>query len=98
MSNRSRSSNQHHSSLHSFFLAAKERGDTEFQLQLTTNAKGRVEICISPVERTEMNARFEVRGNMVRAAAKASVDPTTDATDARLDYGGTRSGERPVQA
>jgi hypothetical protein len=64
--------------LHAFFLAAKERGEAEFQLQLTTNAKGRVEICISPVGRTEMNARFEVRGNMVRAAAKEeSVVPSS---------------------
>jgi hypothetical protein len=37
-----------------------------------------------------MSAKFEVRGNMVRAAAsEASVAPADD-TD--LNYGGTRSG------
>ena len=43
-----------------------------------------------------MTAKFDVRGNTVRAAAsEASVVPLDDA-DVRLDYGGTRSGEEPV--
>jgi hypothetical protein len=98
MSNRSRSSNRHQSSLHAFFLAAKEKGYTEFQLQLITNPKGRIEFCISPQRRSEMSAKFEVRGNMVRAAAKeASAAPTADDTEARVDYGGTRSGVTPFR-
>jgi hypothetical protein len=44
-----------------------------------------------------MSAKFEVRGNTVRAAAgEASVVPVEDA-DVRLEYGGTRSGEEPVR-
>ena len=58
----------HHSTLHAFFLAAKEGGYTE----------------------------FELRGNMIRAAAdEASVVPTDD-TDFGI-YGGTRSGEAPLR-
>jgi hypothetical protein len=95
MSNRS--NNRHHSTLHAFFLAAKEKGYTEFQLQLI-DSKGRIEFCISPQRHPEMSAKFEVRGNMVRATAKdASVIPTTD-DDADITYGGTRSGEAPVWA
>jgi len=91
MSKRSRL-NGHYSTLHAFFLAAKDRGYTEFQLQLITNPTGRIEFCLSPREHSEMSAKFEVRGNMVRAAAKeASVLLITDDTD-RIDYGGTRSG------
>ena len=91
-------SNGHHSTLHAFFLAAKEKGDTEFQLQLIANSQGRIEFCISPQRHSEMSANFEVRGNMVRAAAAkdASVVPTTDDTDILLSFGGTRSGEEPV--
>jgi hypothetical protein len=92
MSNRSRL-NGHHSTLHAFFLAAKGSGYTEFQLQLITNPRDRIEFCISPRGHSEMSANFEVRGNMVRAAAKeASVVFITDDTD-RINYGGTRSGE-----
>jgi hypothetical protein len=87
-----------HSTLHAFFLAAKERGHSEFQLQLITNPKGRIEFSISPRGHSEMSANFEVRGNMVRAAAKdESIVPTTDDTDALINFGGTRSGEKPVQ-
>jgi hypothetical protein len=94
MSNRS--NNRYHSTLHAFFLAAKEKGYTEFQLQLI-NSKGRIEFCISPQGHSEMSVRFEVRGNMVRAAAKeGSVIPSTD--DADISYGGSRSGEAPVWA
>jgi hypothetical protein len=94
MSNRS--NNRHHSTLHAFFLAANEKGYTEFQLQLI-NSKGRIEFCISPQGHSEMSVRFEVRGNMVRAAAKeGSVIPSTD--DADISYGGSRSGEAPVWA
>src|SRR5262249_3599620 len=86
----------HHSTLHAFFLAAKQSGLTEFELRFVTSPKGRVEFCISPREHSEMSAKFEVRGNMVRAAAsEASVVPADD-TD--LNYGGTRSGEEPVRA
>jgi hypothetical protein len=69
----------HHSTLHAFFLTAKEGGYTEFELQLVASPKGRVEFCISPRQRSEMSAKFEVRGNMIRAAAnEASVVPTDD--------------------
>jgi hypothetical protein len=91
-------SNGHHSTLHAFFLAAKEKGHIEFQLQLIANSQGRIEFCISPQGHSEISANFEVRGNMVRAAAAkdASVVPTTDDTDIHLNFGGTRSGEEPV--
>ena len=70
MSSRSsRLTDSHHSTLHAFFLAAKESGYTEFELQLVTSPKGRVEFCVSPREHSEIGAKFEVRGNMVRAAA-----------------------------
>jgi hypothetical protein len=87
---------RHHASLHAFFMAAKERGYTNFQLQLITNPEGRMEFRITPQRRSKMNAKFEVRGNTVRAAVKdAGVAPTTHDND--IDYGGTRSGEHPVQ-
>jgi len=64
----------HHSTLHAFFLAAKESGYTDFELQLVTSPRGRIEFCISPREHSEMSAKFEVRGNTVRASAsEASV-------------------------
>jgi hypothetical protein len=86
----------HHSTLHAFFLAAKESGYTEFELQLVASPKGRIELCISPREHSEMSAKFEVRGNTVRAAPSwASVVPADE--DVRIDYGGTRSGEEPVR-
>ena len=78
-----------------FFLAAKESGYTEFELQLVTSPKGRVEFCVSPREHSEIGAKFEVRGNMVRAANDASVLPADD-TDFGI-YGGTRSGEAPIR-
>jgi hypothetical protein len=97
MSSRARLIDAHHSTLHAFFLAAKERGYTEFELQLVPIPKGRIEFCISPREHSEMSAKFEVRGNMVRAAAsEASVVPADD-TDVRINYGGTRSGEVPLR-
>ena len=90
----------HYSTLHAFFLAAKESGHTEFRLQLVTSSKGRVKLCISPREHSEMSAKFDVRGNMVRAVLKvlseASVVPA-DETDVGINYGGTRSGEEPVR-
>ena len=87
----------HHSTLHAFFLAAKESGYTDFELQLVTSPKGRIEFCISPREHSEMSAKFEVRGNTVRAApGGASVVPA-DETDVGINYGGTRSGEEPVR-
>ena len=86
----------HHSTLHAFFLAAKESGYTDFELQLVKSPKGRIEFCISPREHSEMSAKFEVRGNTVRAAPSwASVVPADE--DVRIDYGGTRSGEEPVR-
>ena len=92
MSSRSRLTDSHHSTLHAFFLAAKESGYTEFELRLLTSPKGRVEFCMSPREHSEISANFEVRGNMVRiAASDASV---VLAEDTRvINYGGTRSGE-----
>jgi len=87
----------HHSTLHAFFLAAKESGYTEFELQVVTTQKGRVELCISPRGHSEMSAKFDVRGNTVRVApSEASAVPIDDA-DVRIDYGGTRSGEEPVR-
>ena len=101
MSNRSQAAlqlaNGHYSTLHAFFLAAKESGYTEFELQLGTSPKGRIEFCISPRGHSEMSAKFDVLGNTVRAVvSEVSVVPIDDA-DVRLDYGGTRSGEEPVQ-
>jgi hypothetical protein len=87
----------HHSTLHAFFLAAKESGYTEFELRLVASPKGRIELCISPREHSEMSAKFEVRGNTVRAApSEASVVPAEE-TDVGINYGGTRSGEEPVR-
>src|SRR6187549_3602390 len=86
----------HHSTLHAFFLAAKESGYTDFELQLVTSPKGRIEFCISPREHSQMSAKFEVRGNTVRApASEAIVIPADE--DVRIEYGGTRSGEEPVR-
>src|SRR5262245_26990728 len=89
----------HHSTFHAFFLAAKEKGYAEFQLELI-EPKGRLEFCIRPTGHLEMSARFEVRGNMVHSAAKETgVIPTADTADARdINYGGTRSGEAAVWA
>jgi hypothetical protein len=88
-----RSSNRHQT-LHAFFLAAKEKGLTEFQLRLI-NSKGRIEFCIRPQGHSEMSAEFEVRGNMVRATAKAaSVIPITDDADIDLWRNPFRGGPR----
>ena len=84
-----------HSTLHAFFLAAKAEGHTEFHLQLVTNQRGRLELRIRPRGDFE-TATFEVRGNTVRVAAEdVNFVPTIEDTPA-IDYGGTRSGERPV--
>ena len=89
--------NGHYATLHAFFLAAKESECTEFELQLGTSPKGRIEFCISPRGHSEMRAKFDVRGNTVRAVvSEVSVVPVDD-TDVRIDYGGTRSGEEPVR-
>ena len=67
MSNRSQAAEHltegHHSTLHAFFLAAQERGYTEFELQLVTNPKGTIEFSICPRGHAEMSATFDVRGN-----------------------------------
>src|SRR6185437_11827099 len=74
-----------------------ESGCTEFELQLVASPKGKIEFCISPQGHSKMSAKFDVRGNTVRASAsEASVVPIDDA-DVRIDYGGTRSGEEPVR-
>ena len=76
MSSRSsRLTDSHHSTLHAFFLAAKESGYTEFELQLVTSPNGRVEFCVSPREHSEIGAKFEVRGNIIRAAANEERRP-----------------------
>ena len=53
-----------------------------------------------PPRASEMTAKFEVRGNMIRAAARvASVVPVVvpvDDADVRISYGKTRSREDPV--
>ena len=82
-----------HHSLHAFFMAAKEKGHTEFQVQLIANSKGRIEFSITPRRSSHPRALFEVRGNMIRSVAKDAGAPlTTDEPDALIDYGGTRSG------
>ena len=96
MSSRSRLTDSHHSTLHAFFLAAKESGYTEFELQLVMSPKGRVEFCVSPREHSEIGAKFEVRGNMVLAAANDASVVLADETDFGI-YGGTRSGEAPIR-
>ena len=85
------------STFHALLLAAKEKGYTEFQLQLTDSG-GRLEFCIRPQGRSETSARFEVRGNTVRPAA--GVVMTAGASDniKEINHGGTRSGEIPVWA
>jgi hypothetical protein len=94
MSNRSGlRDDSHHSTLHAFFLAAKDSGCTDFELQLVRSPKGRIEFCIYPRGRSEMNAKFDVRGNMVRAAVRETNVSLTDETD--VSYGGTRSGRNP---
>jgi hypothetical protein len=87
----------HHSTLHAFFLAAKESGCTEFELQLVTSPKGKIEFCISPRGHSEMSVKFDVRGNTVRAVAASEASVTPADEDVRIDYGGTRSGEEPVR-
>ena len=100
MSSRSQAAHRlmdgHHSTLHAFFLAAKESGYTEFELQLVASAKGRIEFCISPRAPSAMNAKFQIRGNMVRPATSEASVPA-DETDICINYGGTRSGEEPVR-
>jgi len=83
------------STLHAFLLAAQENGHTEFQVQLSRNPKGRIELCIRPRGHSEMSANFEVRGNTVRAAVPDASVPITE-TDVVVNFGGTRSGELPV--
>jgi len=100
MSNRSQAAQQlrdgHYSTLHAFFLAAKESGWTEFELQLVMNPKDRIEFSISPRGHSELKAKFDVRGNTVRTAiSEAGVILVEDA-DVRINYGGTRSGEQPL--
>ena len=99
MSNRSQTAQQlrngHHSTFHAFFLAAKESGYKDFDLQLVASPNGKIEFCISPREHSEMSAKFDVRGNTVRASANEG-SVTIDEADVRIDYGGTRSGEVPV--
>ena len=97
MSNRSQAAQglreDHPSTFHAFFLAAKESGYTEFDVQLVTSPKGKIEFCIYPRGHSEMGAKFDVRGNTVRVALnEASAVPLDDA-DVRVNYGGTRSGE-----
>jgi hypothetical protein len=83
------------STLHAFLLAAQENGHTEFQVQLSRNPKGRIELCIRPRGHSEMSVNFEVRGNTVRAAVPDASVPITE-TDVVVNFGGTRSGELPV--
>ena len=101
MSNRSQAAQQlrngHYSTLHAFFLAAKESGYTEFELQLGIGPKGRIEFCISPRGHSEMSAKFDVRGNTVRTAVGEPSVIRVDDADVRIDYGGTRSGEEPIR-
>jgi hypothetical protein len=69
---------------HAFFLAAKERGCTDFELQLVTKPKGRIEFVSVREGNSEVSAKFEVRGNMVRvAASEADVVPADE--DVRIE-------------
>ena len=100
MSNRSQAAQglrgDHPSTFHAFFLAAKESGYKDFDLQLVTSANGKIEFGICPRGYSEMSAKFDVRGNTVRVAnGEASV--AIDETDVHLNYGGTRSGEEPIR-
>jgi len=52
----------------------------------------RVEFCMSPREHSEISAKFEVRGNMVRTAASDASVVLADDTHV-INFGGTRSGE-----
>jgi hypothetical protein len=99
MSNRSQAAQglraDHPSTFHAFFLAAQESGYKDFDLQLLTSPKGKVDFCICPRGHSEMSAKFDVRGNTVRVAnGEASV--AIDEADVRIHYGGTRSGEAPI--
>jgi hypothetical protein len=62
------SNGEHYATLHAFFLAANKQGYTDFELQLITNKKRRLELCINPRGRSGMRGKFELRGNMVSAA------------------------------
>jgi hypothetical protein len=86
----------HPATLHAFFLAAKESGQTEFELRLVANPDGRIVFCIRPRGHAEMSGTFDVRGNTVRVALSEPSVPIQEA-DVRIDYGGTRSGEEPVR-
>lgn len=101
MSSRSRSaqglSESYHSTFHAFFLAAKDMGYTEFELLLVTRPKDRIEFRISARGNSELTAKFDVRGNTVRAAASEASVSSVDDADVQIDYGGTRSGEEPVR-
>ena len=92
MSSRSRLTDSHHSTLHAFFLAAKECGYTEFELRLLTSPNGKVEFSISPRQHSDISANFEVRGNTVCTAASAASVVLAEDTHV-INYGGTRSGE-----
>ena len=100
MSNRSQATQgmreDHPSTFHGFFLAAKENGYKDFDLQLVTSPKGKIEFYICPRGRSAMGATFDVRGNTVRVALSEANDVHLDDADVRIDYGGTRSGEEPV--
>src|SRR5262249_40146416 len=101
MSNRSQAAlqlrNGHYSTLHAFFLAAKESECTEFELQLGTSAKGRIEFYISPRGDSEMSTKCDVLGNLVRSVASEVNIVAVDDADVRINYGGTRAGEEPVR-
>jgi hypothetical protein len=65
---------EHYATLHAFFLAANERGYyTDFELQLITNKKRRLEFYINPRGRSGMLGKFELRGNMICAATEQDV-------------------------
>ena len=73
-----------------------KRTDTPtFELQLVTSPKGKIEFYLSPRGHSDITAKFDVRGNTVRAAAsEASVVPIDDA-DVRLDYEAPIRGRNP---
>ena len=51
---------------------------SDFELQLITNKKRRLELCINPRGRSGMRGKFELRGNMICAATEQDVSTTID--------------------
>jgi len=77
------------------FSSQLKSGYKDFDLQLVTSPYSKIEFCICPQGHPEMSAKFDVRGNTVRASA-SEASFAIDEADVRIEYGGTRSGEVPI--